>query len=267
MKSYMSALPSFTHLNHAFQKYLQSFPDTDERIRDHFEVKKTHTYRVIREIQLIAVKSGLSTDQTELAEILALFHDIGRFEQFTKYGTFNDDISENHATLSIRVLQEQNFLSGFDDKTIRILTLAIGHHNIPLLPKIMDPDVLLFSRLLRDADKLDIWRLTLHQNVAFTIRNEMESSYYKVPEMILRRICEGQVVLLGFAESMNDFRLLRLSWVFDVNFPVTFSVIEKRQYIDKILAKIPEFPEKKEISEILHDHCRKRMEQSFPPVS
>ena len=153
------------------------------------------------------VQSRLSERETELARIIALFHDIGRFEQFMRYRTFNDDISENHAEIAIRVLKQQHFLSAFDDKTVKIITATIANHNIPVLPEISDPDVLLFSRLLRDADKLDIWRLTLDQNVAFTIRNEKEPDHYRVPERILSRIREGRVVLLQFAESMNDFRL------------------------------------------------------------
>jgi hypothetical protein len=128
-----------------------------------------------------------------------------------------------------------------------------------LLPEISDAGILLFSKLLRDADKLDIWKLTLDQNVAFTIRNEKEPDAYRVPERILSRIREGRIVLLQFAESMNDFRLLRLSWVFDMNFPATFSIIEKKGMIDKILARISEFPEKKEISAILHNYCRNRI--------
>jgi hypothetical protein len=67
------------------------------------------------------------------------------------------------------------------------------------------------------------------------------------------------VVFVQFAESMNDFRLLRLSWLFDMNFPATFSIIEKKGTIEKILARIPEFPEKKEISAILHSYCRSRI--------
>jgi putative nucleotidyltransferase with HDIG domain len=255
----MTAIPSFAEQNRVFLHYLDSFPADDEVICDHFQIKKTHTYRVIHEINSIARKSGLSGSETELARIIALFHDIGRFEQFIKYGTFNDDITENHAGIAIRVLRQQQFLSAFDDRTAKIVTAAIENHNIPVLPEISDRDVLLFSRLLRDADKLDIWRLTLDQNVAFTIRNEKEPDEYRVPDSILSRIREGRVALLQFAESMNDFRLLRLSWVFDMNFPATFSIIEKKGTIEKILARIPEFPEKKEISAILHAHCRKQI--------
>jgi len=255
----MTALPSFAALNLAFLRYLDSLPVDEEEIREHFLIKKTHTYRVVHEIHSIAMQSRLSSRETELARIIALFHDMGRFEQFIQYRTFNDDISENHAGIAIRVLQQQHFLSSFDEKTATIIITAIENHNIPVLPEISDPEVLLFSRLLRDADKLDIWKLTLDQNVAFTIRNEKEADHYRVPEMILSRIREGRIVLLQFAESMNDFRLLRLSWVFDMNFPATFSIIEKKGYIGKILAKIPEFPEKKEISAILHNYCRTRI--------
>jgi len=255
----MTALPSFADLNRAFLHYLDSFPVEEEGIHDHFQIKKKHTYRVVREIKSLAVQSRLSGRETELARIIALFHDIGRFEQFMRYRTFNDDISENHAEIAIRVLKEQHFLSAFEDKTVKIITATIGNHNIPLLPEISDPGILLFSRLLRDADKLDIWKLTLDQNVAFTIRNEKEPDGYRIPERILSRIREGRIVLLQFAESMNDFRLLRLSWVFDMNFPATFSILEKKGMIDRILARIPEFPEKKEISAILHNYCRNRI--------
>ncbi|MBP1667768.1 MAG: metal-dependent phosphohydrolase [Bacteroidetes bacterium] len=256
----MTALPSFADLNRAFLHYLDSFPVDDAGIRDHFQIKKKHTYRVVREIKSIAVQSRLSGRETELARIIALFHDIGRFEQFMRYRTFNDAISENHAEIAVRVLKEQHFLSAIEESTMKIITAAIENHNIPVLPEISDPGILLFSRLLRDADKLDIWKLTLDQNVAFTIRNEKEPDEYRIPEVILSRLREGRVVLLQFAESMNDFRLLRLSWIFDMNFPATFSILEKEGTIDKILARIPEFPEKNEISAILHKYCRNRIQ-------
>jgi len=64
---------------------------------------------------------------------------------------------------------------------------------------------------------------------------------------------------LKYAHSMNDFRLLRLSWLVDMNFQATFAIIEEKGYIDGILAKMPEFPEKAEISGILHQVCHSRL--------
>lgn len=255
----MRSYPSFSSLNHAFQQYIGGFPVENDHVLEHFKIKKDHTYRVVANIRSIAGRSGLSGTETGLAKIIALFHDIGRFEQFNRYGTFNDDISENHASIAIRVLHQQHFLSAFDDKTRKIITGSIENHNIPVLPELEDAGVLLYSRLLRDADKLDIWRLTLDQNVAFTIQEEEEPAAYRVPDIILSRMRWGQVVLLNHARSMNDFRLLRLSWVVDINFAATFSIIEEKGYIDKILGKMPDFPEKNEISGMLHRYCRSRI--------
>jgi hypothetical protein len=44
-----------------------------------------------------------------------------------------------------------------------------------------------------------------------------------------------------------------------MNFPATFSILEKEGTIDKILARIPEFPEKNEISAILHKYCQNKI--------
>jgi putative nucleotidyltransferase with HDIG domain len=260
----MIPVPSFSSLNRAFLQYIRSLPVERDHVREHFRIKQDHTYRVISNIKIIAERSGLSAAETELARIIALFHDIGRFEQFNRYGTFDDDCSENHAAIAIKVLQQQHFLSAFDKETKDIIIGSIENHNIPFLPEIKDAGVLLFSRLLRDADKLDIWRITLDQNVAFTILSEVEPDTYQVPESILSCIREGRVVLLKFAHAMNDFRLLRLSWVVDMNFPATFSIIEKKGYINKILDKMPGFAEKHEISDILHRYCRSRILEVHP---
>jgi hypothetical protein len=256
----MDSLPAFADLNKSFLNYYNSFDTDDSEILGHFKIKKDHTYRVISFIRSIAAASGLSSPETELARIIALFHDIGRFEQFVRYRTFNDSISENHAAMAIRVLHQQQFLSLVDDRTKNIIIASIENHNIPVLPDNLDPSVSLFSRLLRDADKLDIWRLSVEQiNVAFTIRNEKEADHYHISQNILSCIREGRVVLLDYADSMNDFRLLRLSWLVDMNFPATFLIIQEKQYIDKILALIPDFPEKKEISSIFHAYCKSRI--------
>jgi hypothetical protein len=56
----MTALPSFADLNRVFLHYLDSFPDDDAGIRDHCQIKKKYTYRVVREIKSIALHSRLS---------------------------------------------------------------------------------------------------------------------------------------------------------------------------------------------------------------
>ena len=255
----MADLPPFSRLKNAVLHYIKSFPVPNNEVRDHFLVKKAHTLRVVQNSKIIASRSGFSNKETELAMIIALFHDIGRFEQFIKYRTFNDDKAENHAQIAARVLQQQALLAWCDAETEAVILRSIENHNVFKLPEISDPSVSRFSSLLRDADKLDIWKITSEQNIGFTIHDEDDPDHYSIPDTILKCIREGQIVLLQYAKSMNDFRLLRLSWLVDINFPASLSILEEWGYIQKILARMPYFPEKEEISGIFHSYCQNRI--------
>ena len=41
-----------------------------------------------------------------IAEAVALLHDVGRFEQYKRYGTFNDRKSVNHAALGVEIMKK-----------------------------------------------------------------------------------------------------------------------------------------------------------------
>ena len=69
----------------------------------------------------------------------------------------------------------------------------------------------------------------------------------------------GQIV--PSAVSMNDYRLLRLSWIYDMNFPATFALILKHDYLPKILAKIPPSNEKDEIAGIILEYVTRRSKE------
>ena len=38
--------------------------------------------------------------------------------------------------------------------------------------------------------------------------------------------------------TLNDYKLLQISWVFDVNFAPTFGAVLQRGYVEKIAAKL-----------------------------
>ncbi len=54
--------------------------------------------------------------------------------------------------------------------------------------------------------------------------------------------------------QLNDYRLLRLSWIYDMNFAPTYELIIERNYADKILAKIPPSDELGEITGIIRHY-------------
>jgi len=100
--------------------------------------------------------SGNGRDDLALAEVLALFHDIGRFEQLKVFGSFDDRISVDHAKLGLKVLNSSGVFCDLARSERRLLCRAIWLHNKYEIPETERGDAVLFSRLIRDADKLDI---------------------------------------------------------------------------------------------------------------
>ncbi len=95
----LNPIPAYRTLNRIFINHIRSFGEVDERVRAHFNLKIQHTYEVVRNIKEIARQEGMDEQTVQMAKIIALLHDIGRFSQFMDFGTFNDTISLNHAEL------------------------------------------------------------------------------------------------------------------------------------------------------------------------
>lgn len=227
-----------------FSDYVKIFHSADSEIQQNINIKKEHTIRVCSEIIGIAKSLGLSREELRLAEAIALLHDVGRFEQYARYGTFSDLNSENHAVLGIKILRENNILKGIDKSTRKLILCAIFHHNRIELPKRTARACLFFTQLLRDADKLDIWRvLTDYYCNKNKHRNEgIELGLPDTPE-ISEKVCQeliaGRPIKEEYLKSLNDFKLLLIGWVYDVNFPRTFQLIRERGYLEMIRDALP----------------------------
>ena len=82
----------------AFASYTQNYDPDDPKIK----LKINHTYRVADLCERIArTVPGADTD---LAWLMGMLHDIGRFEQVRRYGTFMDAKSVDHAAFGADLL-------------------------------------------------------------------------------------------------------------------------------------------------------------------
>ena len=95
-----------------FDQYVKGFSSDDPEIQAGIKLKYAHTRRVCQNIFNIGKTLGLPEGDLHLAEAVALFHDVGRFRQYTVYHTFNDRRSENHALLGIKELEREQVLAG-----------------------------------------------------------------------------------------------------------------------------------------------------------
>lgn len=248
-------LDDFNGFEAFFRDYVDGFCSDDEVVRENLELKKGHTFRVLGEMRTIAGSLGVEGNDLLLAETIALFHDVGRFQQFYKYRTFYDGASENHAELGLKVLQEKQVLAGLPEEERELVTKAVRYHNRLKVPADESPRCLRFCRMIRDADKLDIYRvLTDYYAVLDTDPNPtLEHHLPDGPcaEAIVEDVLACRNSSYELIRTRYDVRLMTLTWVFDVNHQVTMDLIRERGYVEKTLAVLPADENMRRVAETL----------------
>ena len=239
-----------------FTSYVRTFKDNNIELRHNIDLKEDHTRRVCKEILHLGEQLGLNDDALRLAEIIALLHDIGRFEQYARYETFMDGKSENHAELGIKILKKYGVLDQLDDTTRDMILRSIQYHNRASLPQDETETCLFFTKLLRDADKLDIWKVvTDYYHRKDGKRNAaLEFDLPDTPgfsEAVYRDLMNKTIVDMKHIQNLNDVKLLQIGWIFDINFKPTVSHIKDRRYLELIRDVLPESEKIKEIFDII----------------
>lgn len=235
----MSAIKS--ELRSHFEQYVERFysDDSSNDKNTNFLMKEKHTYLVCNEISAIARSLKLSSQQTSIAEIAALFHDVGRFYQYDHYKTFVDARSENHAELGVKIIHQENFLESLDETSQQIVINAVKFHNRAEIPSNLDKETTMTLKMLRDADKIDIWRVvTNYYSESDKKRNTaIELNLPDTQELsdeVLNDIVNGQLVVTKHLNTLNDFKALQMGWVFDLNFTHSFKMLNERRYLEII---------------------------------
>ncbi|MDP4183639.1 MAG: HD domain-containing protein [Bacteroidota bacterium] len=227
-----------------FYDYSNSFKSGESLVDENIELKQDHTEKVVQNIQTIGVSIGLNEEELFEANIIALLHDIGRFPQFAKYKTFSDEKSENHAELSVQIINDQNLLSELDEKNKELILKVISHHNKLELPTKEDATVLKFSHLLRDADKLDVLRV-LTECVKSKNPSKNDVVFLDLPDKndisdkVFKRLTAHLPAIKEDLKTRADFKLMLMSWAYDMYFRKSYQIISQSQYIQKVFETLP----------------------------
>lgn len=247
-----------------FSNYCRSFYSTNEEDQANIFLKEQHTQKVCENILIIAGAESFSDNDLLIAETVALFHDIGRFEQYSKYKTFRDSISVNHGLLGSEILSREKVLKNLPAKEQEIVMQAVKFHNAFTVPAISDLATIKFIKLVRDADKLDIWRVFFDY---YEKNNEDRPSavglgFPDVPEYsadVLSRIFKKQLIPLSMLKTLNDFKLTQLSWIYDLNFMASLKLVLENNYINRLSATLPQADEIRKAVVFLHDYVGQRL--------
>ena len=238
-----------------FDDYAARFYADDEYVNANLKLKEDHSRRTCQEMLFLAEQLGLDANQKRLAEVIALLHDVGRFEQFVKYQTYNDPRSVNHCLLGVEVLRKTRVFDNLQNGERELIEKAIEYHGRKELPEDLDEEVLLFSKLIRDADKLDVFYVVVSNYERY--RNNPEEFLLEVelpdgPDYspdVVADIMHARLIDYHRLRTLNDMKLMQLGWVYDVNFTVTLKRIKQRGFLQTLAGFLPEVDDIKQLKE------------------
>ncbi|HBG06694.1 MAG: HD family phosphohydrolase [Geobacteraceae bacterium GWC2_58_44] len=258
-----ASLPDLAPLRAWFASYCESFRSPDADLQRNFDLKELHTRNVCAAALLIA--QGGDGRRQMLAEVAALCHDLGRFPQFRDFRTFKDSESLNHAHLSAQILQQSDLLDFLPKHERDSVLFAVRLHNAFEVPAGLAPQTEELLRVLRDADKLDIWRIFMEYFHA-PAGERASGAGLGFPDLpacspdVLAAVGAQKMVQLSTMKSLNDFKLLQLSWVYDINFPGTLRLIRERGVLEQLAATLPREEEVLEVVARVREYLERRLD-------
>ena len=222
----------------AFNKYVINFNVKDGPTA----LKIRHTYEVVKKSEYIAIGLGLDKDDIELAKIIALLHDIGRFEQIKEYNNFNDD-KMDHAQYGVKILFEDNLIRNFieTDKYNDIIYKAILNHNKFQIEENLNEKELLHCKIIRDADKLDNFRVKKEdkfEDMFPNIYNSDTVNYESISSKVYEDFMKHKCIRLEDRKTIIDYWVCILAFIFDLNFDISLKYVKENNYIDILIDRI-----------------------------
>ena len=256
-----------------FDIYTGRFQSDEPDLQAAVTLKKDHTRRVVSEILAIADSLNLSAQQRYLAEVIALLHDIGRFEQYAQYRTFHDRSSVNHAVLGGEIIEREQILGKFPVQLKDLIISIVTNHNSASPPESGNIEYDFFLQLVRDADKIDILHVVTNYYTynCTTLKKVIEMDLPDTSGIspgILNDLLKYRIAHVEHLTNLNDFKALQMGWIFDVNFPRSFQIIAKRRYLEKIHASISDHDNADRILTVTKRHLERKLNDagSFDPL-
>lgn len=217
----------------AFRDYVTNYDISNVKVA----LKISHTFRVAEISEKIA--KTLETIDSQLAWLLGLLHDIGRFEQITKFGTFKDAFSVDHAELGADILFRENLIEKFpyegpENDWQKITEIAIRAHNKLKIPEGLPEKIKIYANILRDADKTDIFRVLTEPPY-----DKKDLANLTVRDEILLCVREHRCVPRAAVEvNALEALLAQCSMSFEIVYPETKKIITEQGYLKKLLDSI-----------------------------
>lgn len=201
----------------------------------------------------------------DLAWLIGMLHDIGRFEQVRRYHTLLDAASVSHAALGIQILFDEGMLMRFitaepEDEDVGVIRAAIAYHSDYRIPEALEERTRMFCQILRDADKIDIFRVNCETPLEdiYQITRE-ELMHAEVSEDVMENFMQRRATPRELRKTPVDYLVGMISMAFELVYPVSRKIAARQGYLDRLLA----FPSENEKTRQQFAVMRKYLEFSY----
>lgn len=253
-----------THVEETFSSYVANYDASDSKV----QLKILHTFRVAQMCDAISGSLDLNAEDTDIAWLCGMLHDIGRFEQLRRYGTFFDKRSVNHAALSADLLFKDGLIRTFlkDSSEDALIEKAIRLHNVFLLPEKLTEREALFCNILRDADKVDILRVN-RETPMTEIYDLPEEAFYTsgISDAVFADAMRMENVNRENSRTAIDYLVGHICFVFGLVYPESVRQAAAQGYLDEMLAfrsRNPVTQERfRQINEVVRAYMDRRLQE------
>ena len=217
-----------------FENYVSNYNLNDPNIY----LKYKHTGKVAENCERIAKSLNLSEQDIDLAWEIGMLHDIGRFEQLRRFDTFIDTESIDHAEFGADLLFKDGLIEKFDDEkeNYELLEKAVRLHSLYRLPDDLSERELLFCQVIRDADKIDIYRANYETglHVIYHVTKEELLNSEITPE-VYQVFCEERAIPRNIRKTIADNLVGHIALTFELVYPESKSMAIEQGYLKKLL--------------------------------
>lgn len=223
------------HVKNVLLEYVKNYDINDGKIA----LKINHIMRVAEISKNIAIAQGWPQEDVELAEIIGLLHDIGRFEQVKKYNTFIDKDSVNHGEYGAKILFENGLIKKFNinQKYYNTIKIGILNHNRSVIEEGLTENEKMHCKIIRDSDKIDIFHVLLTDKTINTYGTDsMEDETFS--DEIVREFKEEHRIDYKKRQTYGDIWISHIAYVFDFNFKSSYEIIREKDYINEMFERI-----------------------------
>lgn len=238
-----------------FREYAGRYDAADSKVR----LKIEHTFRVAELCERIALNQGLDREEVDLAWLSGMLHDLGRFEQLRRFGTFDDSKSIDHAACGVQILFGEGKIRDYTDsgEEDALLRDVIACHSAYEVPKEYGERTALFANILRDGDKIDILRVNVEvppEEIYNVSPEELREA--EVTPQVLEAFLQGGTVLRSLKRTSVDNLVSHASLVYGLVFPISLRIVKEQGYLERLLDFESRNPETRQTFALLRERLR-----------